>query len=143
MEEKITKVVETKVVETKVVEAKEENLMVVRAGGKTKIRTKTKEKKTKTKRTRLYQLWGSKITMSSIVLSVGTPNISQEIVRRQDHSVALYIKVPRVMIDWHIIFGAKPITCQWHPDHHQKRERKKILLELKTTMQTQGQAPRT
>ena len=118
MEEKITKVVETKVAETKVVVVKEESLTVVRAGGKTNKRTKTKEKKTKMKRTRPYQLWGSKITMSSIVLSVGTPNILQEIVRRQVYSAALYIKVPRVKISWHVIFGAKPITYQWHPDHH-------------------------
>ena len=124
MEEKITKVVETKVVEAKVAEAKEENLTVVRAGGKTNRKTKIKERKIKMRRTRLCQLWGSKITMSSIVLNVGTPNILQEIVRRQVRSAALYIKVPQITISWHVIFGAKPITCQWHPDHHRKKERK-------------------
>ena len=97
-EEKITKVVETKVVETRVEEVKEENLTVVRAGIKTKIRTKTKVKRTKTTRTRPYWLWGSNITMSNIVLNVGTPNISQEIVRRQVPSAVLYIKMPRVTI---------------------------------------------
>ena len=56
---------------------------------KNKNKNKNKGKDDKDEKDETVSAVGSKITMSNIVLNVGTPNISQEIVRRQVCSAVL------------------------------------------------------